>query len=159
MDTSAVYVDENGRQRWQALMEAEGLVRDFETRFYRPDGTIWWASDTARAVRDETGHVLYYEGSVEDITERKRFQEEVQRQKDYFEALFVNSPIAVAVSDLNGVIVSWNPMAEKLFGYAQEGAVGRPLDDVVAADPLIREQAARYTHQAVSYTHLTLPTN
>ncbi len=74
-------------------------------------------SDTARAVKDDEGRVLRYEGSLEDITARKMFEEEIRRQKEYFEALFVNDPVAVVTADLDGKVVSWNPMAEKLFQY------------------------------------------
>jgi PAS domain S-box-containing protein len=140
-------VDPEERVRWQALMEREGVVRDFEQQLRQYDGTVIWVSDTARAVKDEQGRVLYYEGSLEDITERKRFEEELRRQKDYFEALFVNSPVAVLTADLDANVVSWNPMAERLFGYTQEEAIGQNVDDLVANDPRIREEALDYTKQ------------
>ncbi|MEJ2558810.1 MAG: PAS domain S-box protein [Anaerolineae bacterium] len=142
-----VYVDPGERLRWKALMEREGIVRDFEQQLRRYDGTVIWVSDTARAVKDQQGQVLYYEGSLEDITERKEFEEELRRQKEYFEALFVNSPTAALTADLDANIVSWNPMAEKLFGYTQEEAIGRNVDDLVANDPRVREEARDYTRR------------
>jgi PAS domain S-box-containing protein len=142
-----VYVDPEERVRWKALMEREGIVRDFEQQLRRYDGTVIWVSDTARVVKDEQGQVLYYEGSLEDITERKEFEEELRRQKEYFEALFVNSPTAALTADLDANIVSWNPMAEKLFGYTQEEAIGRNVDDLVANDPRIREEARDFTRR------------
>jgi PAS domain S-box-containing protein len=142
-----VYVDPGERLRWKALMEREGIVRDFEQQLRRYDGTVIWVSDTARAVKDQQGQVLYYEGSLEDITERKEFEEEIRRQKEYFEALFVNSPTAALTADLDANVVSWNPMAEKLFGYTQEEAIGRNVDDLVANDPRVREEARDYTRR------------
>jgi PAS domain S-box-containing protein len=150
VNTADVYVDPEERVRWQALMEQEGVVRDFEEQVRRYDGTVIWLNDTARAVRDERGQVLYYEGSLEDITERKKFEEEIRRQKDYFEALFVNNPVAVLTADLDGNVVSWNPMAEKLFGYTQEEAIGKNADDLVANDDSIRAEAVGYTHQVLN---------
>jgi len=105
INTASLYVDPEDRVRWQALIEREGVVRDFEVRLRRYDGTVMWDSDTTRAVRDEQGQVLYYEGSIEDITERKKFETEIRRQKEYFEALFVNSPVAVATADLDANVV------------------------------------------------------
>jgi PAS domain S-box-containing protein len=140
-----LYVDPEERVRWKALMEREGVVRDFEIQGRRYDGTVIWLSDTARAVKDEQGQVLYYEGSLEDITERKKFEEELRRQKEYFEALFVNSPVAVVTVGLDGNVVSWNPTAEKLFGYTQAEAIGRNVDDLVANDDSIRAEAVGYT--------------
>ncbi|MGD8751432.1 MAG: PAS domain S-box protein [Anaerolineales bacterium] len=148
--TTEVYVDPKERARWQALMEEEGIVRDFEEQVRRFDGEIVWISDTARAVKDERGRVLYYEGRLEDITERKEFEEEIRRQKDYFEALFVNSPVAVMTADLDAKVVSWNPMAEKLFGYTQDEAVGKHIDDLVATNPSIREDAEAYTRELLT---------
>ncbi len=74
-----ICVDSEERSRWLVSMENEGLVRDFEARSRRWDGTIIWARDTARSVRDENGRILYYEGSLEDVTERKQAEEEIRR--------------------------------------------------------------------------------
>ena len=144
LDAADLYVDAADRQRWQELMEREGIVRDFETRLRRRDGTAIWVNDTARAVKGRDGQVLYYEGSLEEITERKGFEEEIRRQKEYYEALFVNNPVAVVTGDLNGDIVSWNPMAEKLFQYPREEVIGRNLEEVVANDSSIHDQAVAY---------------
>jgi PAS domain S-box-containing protein len=143
------FVNDQERSRWQALMEREGVVRDFEERLRRYDGTVIWVSDTAHAVKDEQGHVLYYEGSIEDISERKRIEGELRRQKEYYEALFVNNPVAVVTADLDGRVVSWNPAAERLFGYSSEEAIGRDLDDLVANDPRVRQEAQSYTEEVL----------
>ena len=148
LNAASFYVDPEDRVRWQALMEREGVVRDFEVQHRVYDSTIVWNSDSARAVMDEQGQVLYYEGSLEDVTERKKFEGEIRRQKEYFEALFVNSPVAALTADLDANVVSWNPMAEKLFGYTQEEAIGQNVDDLVANDPRVREEALNYTKQA-----------
>jgi PAS domain S-box-containing protein len=150
MDTRDLYVDPQDRTRWQALMERDGIVRDFETQLYRHDGTVIWVNDSARAVKDEQDRVLYYEGSLEDISERKGFEEEIRRQKEYYEALFVNNPVAVVTADLDGNIVSWNPMAEKLFAYTQEEVIGRNLDDLVANDDSIHAEAVGYQDEVIS---------
>jgi PAS domain S-box-containing protein len=145
--TIDVYTVPEERARWQQLMEQEGIVRDFEVQLHRSDGTVIWVSDTARVVKDDQGQVLYYDGSLEDITERKRFEREIRRQKEYFEALFINSPAAVATTDLATSVVSWNPMAEKLFGYTQEEAIGQYLDGLVSREHDLQEEAIDYTHQ------------
>ena len=58
---------------------------------------------------------------------------EIQRQKDYAGALVENSPVAIVTTDLDTNVVSWNPGAEKLFGYTPEEAIGRSLDDLIGA--------------------------
>jgi signal transduction histidine kinase len=59
-------------------MDREGIVRDAEVQLRRYDGTVIWARDTARAIRNVDPPVVYYEGAVEDITERKRAEEELE---------------------------------------------------------------------------------
>ena len=147
--TSEWYIDPQDQLRWRSAMEKEGVIRDFPVRMRRFDGGVIWVNDSARVVRDDDGRALYYEGSLEDITERKKFEEEIQRQKEYFEALFINNPVAVITADLNATVVSWNPMAEELFGYTPEEAIGQNLDDLVANDESIRAEAVNLTMQAI----------
>ncbi len=159
IETDDLYVHPEDRVRWQALMEREGIVREFETQLYRRDGSSIWVNDTARVVRDDQGQALYYEGSVEDVTDRKRFEEEILHQKEYYEALFINNPVAVVTADLNGTIVTWNPAAEKLFGYTQEEVVGTSLDDAVANDESLRDEACGYTTRSSAWGASRSPPN
>jgi PAS domain S-box-containing protein len=94
------------------------------------------------------GEMVGYIAIYHDISERVKFEEELQRQKDYFEALFVNSPVAVVTADMEAKIVSWNPSAERLFGYTQDEVVGHNIDSIVADHDSIREDAIGYTAQA-----------
>jgi PAS domain S-box-containing protein len=66
---------------------------------------------------------------------------EVHRQKQYFESLLEISPTAIVTVDLDDTVTSWNPAAEKLFGYTREEAVGRNVDGLIAASPDLRAEA------------------
>lgn len=68
------YVNKADRQRWMEIMERKGMVQNFEVQLRRADGSVVWALETARAVCDASGRTLYYEGSLEDITERKQVE-------------------------------------------------------------------------------------
>lgn len=70
------YVDPERRKVFKKLMEQHGFVRDFELQAYRTDGIIIWTSENVRAVRDDSGRLLYYEGMVLDITRRKLSEKE-----------------------------------------------------------------------------------
>jgi PAS domain S-box-containing protein len=80
----------------------------------------------------------------------ERSQRELHRQKEYFESLVLNSPVAIAVMDLGEKVVSWNPAAEKLFGYTQAQAVGRSIDDLLAGTPQMHAEVLEYTRQTAS---------
>jgi len=70
VDAADMYVDPRARKRWQALMEREGIVRDFKMQMRRFDGSVIWVEDTARSVCGANGSGTHYEGALEDITER-----------------------------------------------------------------------------------------
>jgi PAS domain S-box-containing protein len=65
-----LYVDPRRRDDFSQVMRDEGLIKGFEAQMYRQDGSRIRVAINARAVRDEEGEVLYYEGFVQDVTER-----------------------------------------------------------------------------------------
>jgi PAS domain S-box-containing protein len=73
-----IYVDPQRRNEFKRSIEAHGFVQLFEYEIYRKDRSKIWLCENARAVRDATGTIVYYEGAAEDITHRKRV-EEVER--------------------------------------------------------------------------------
>ncbi|MEG5032377.1 PAS domain-containing sensor histidine kinase [Microcoleus sp. AT3-D2] len=73
-----LYVDPARRNEFLRSIEESGTVSDFESKIYRSDGSIVWISEKARAVRDSSGVVLYYEGLIEDITQRKQAEESLR---------------------------------------------------------------------------------
>jgi PAS domain S-box-containing protein len=106
------------------------------TRRMRKDGTLVDVDIVACAVFVEGKQVGYY-GIFTDIGE-------LQRQRRYYEALFDSSPTAIVAIDMSGSVTAWNPAAERLFGYTRDEAVGRDIDDMVAARPdLYREAKER----------------
>jgi len=72
-------VEHGRREEFVRLMQEHDTLSGFESKIYRKDGSIIWISENCRAVRDGQGTVLYYEGTVEDITERKRAEEQIRR--------------------------------------------------------------------------------
>jgi PAS domain S-box-containing protein len=79
-----------------------------------------------------------------------RSEGELRQQKEYFEALVLNSPVAIAIMDLDEKVVSWNPAAERLFGYSQDEAVGRSIDELVAGTQKMHAEVLNYTRQLSS---------
>jgi len=73
-----VYVDPRCREEFKRLIEERGVIEGFEYQIRRKDGTKIWISENAHAVRDGQGKIISYEGTVEDISERKR--SELERQ-------------------------------------------------------------------------------
>jgi sigma-B regulation protein RsbU (phosphoserine phosphatase) len=74
-----LYVDPGRREEFVQLMQANDTITGFESRIYLKDQTMIWISENCRAVRDAQGNLLYYEGTVEDISERKHAEEQIRR--------------------------------------------------------------------------------
>ena len=71
------YVDTKDRETYRNTLETEGMVKGYEVQLLKKDGTPVWASLNTHVVRNEGGAVIYYEGTVEDITTRKLAEEEL----------------------------------------------------------------------------------
>lgn len=74
--SSQRYVDPRRRDEFKRVMERDGSVQNFESEFYRRDGSRFWLAMSARGIR-ENGVVVRYEGMCEDVTERKALQEQL----------------------------------------------------------------------------------
>lgn len=77
---SQLYVNPRKRDEFVALMHTHGRVTNFEAEVYRKDGTVIWISENARKVTDIAGNLQFYEGTVEDITERKNYDKKLEHQ-------------------------------------------------------------------------------
>ncbi|MEO1590658.1 MAG: PAS domain-containing protein [Cyanobacteria bacterium J06632_22] len=75
-----VYIDGTCRERFRELIEVQGNVEGFEYQIRHRDGTVRWLSENARAIRSSDGQLLYYEGIVHDVTDRKQRESNLQRE-------------------------------------------------------------------------------
>jgi len=82
--------------------------------------------------------------------ENARLYTAAQRQRQYFESLLLNSPVAIVSLGLDHEIVSCNPAFERLFGYSSDEAVGRQLDDLISTADT-RSEAEAYTREALEH--------
>jgi len=116
------YVDSNRRMVFLDVMERHGRVTNFVSEVYRhKSGERIWVLENARAVRDEDGKVAYFEGTVLDITERKRVEEATHRAIEAEAANRTKSEFLAALSHelrtpLNAIIGFSEMMQRATFG-------------------------------------------
>lgn len=107
------YANSRDRDAFRKTLEKENFVRDFETELLKKDGTTIWASLNARTVRDDAGTVLYYEGILEDITDRKRSEIELSRRSEAMEASIDGMTILNKDEEFTYV----NDALARIYGY------------------------------------------
>jgi diguanylate cyclase (GGDEF)-like protein/PAS domain S-box-containing protein len=78
-----LYVDSGRREEFMRIIRARGSISGFESQVYRKNRDIIWISENARVVYGETGAAICYEGTVEDITERKLYEARIEQQANY----------------------------------------------------------------------------
>ncbi|MCI2430377.1 PAS domain S-box protein [Candidatus Acetothermia bacterium] len=132
------FLDPKERRRWQTEMDAKGIVNDFITQLKRYDGTPIWVRDSARTICAESGHVLYYDGSLEEITERKHAEEALKRSQEHlrtseerYRDLVEHANDAIYTIDNYGRFTSFNRKAEEITGYKLDEVLGRPYTILV----------------------------
>ncbi len=111
----------------------------------KKDGSLFINQQTAIPIRDVgNGSIKYVVSVMEDITARRNAEDEIRRQKHYFETLVENSPVAIVTLDYQYRISNCNPAFENLFGYSLPEILNKNIDDlIVPADEL--EQAKSYS--------------
>ncbi len=101
-------------------------VSQWEIQKVRHDGTRLWVKERARAIHDETGQLLVLV-VCEDITERKRTEDQLNRTTQLLHTLVRESALPIVSLDQDARVTSWNQAATRLFGWSEEEVLGREL--------------------------------
>jgi PAS domain S-box-containing protein len=107
----------------------QGKIDSFtmEKRYLRKDGATVWGRLTMSCVRECDGSAAYFVRVVQDISDRKRAEQQLRRQAK----LLDQSHDAIFTWKLGGGITYWSRGAETLYGYSREEAIGRVSHDLL----------------------------
>ena len=126
-----LYVDPSRRDHFIREMKEKGFVLGFESEIYRKDGSTIWISENARAVLDETGQISYYEGMVEDITDRKRLEDNMSRMNRQMQALLESAGEGIFGINTKGRCTFINRAGSETLGYSPAQILDQKIHDLI----------------------------
>jgi len=107
-----------------------GCISAIEQPVRRKDGTEFWAEFALQPLQDGSGSYTHCVWTIQDTTERKK-AEEMSR---LFGSIVENSDDAILSKTMDGIVVSWNKGAERIYGYTQAEMVGKPISALIPSD-------------------------
>ncbi|MFA5328731.1 MAG: PAS domain S-box protein [Prolixibacteraceae bacterium] len=136
------FANEDGRNKFIESIEKDGHVRGLESVWKTKDGQSVIVSENAKAFYDNNGQVIYYEGTIEDITRRKQIEKTLQESEEKFRKAFATNPDSITITRLSdGMYVSANSGFTQIFGYTEEETLGKtPLEINMWYNPADRKQ-------------------
>jgi len=130
-NVAALYWNPADRTEFMRRVESEDEIRNAEFCMRRRDGQQVVILENARAVRDGANRVVGYEGTIADITERKRAEQAIFAEKERAQVTLQSIGDGVISTDAEGRIEYLNPVAEALSAWSLDEARGRPIADVL----------------------------
>ncbi len=112
------------RPAFKKLIEEQKRIAGLESAWIRTDGTTLYVRESARVIRDENGNILYYEGTVEDITDRKKIEQEVEHTARFPS----ENPYPVLRISNDSVVLHANPASLGLLKDLNSGIGQRAPD-------------------------------
>lgn len=134
-----LYVNPEDRERFKNLCEQQGSVEGFEEQVKRKDGNKSWVSINARTVRDGEGKTLYYEGTIEDISQRKEMENALRTSKERYRTFIDSTSDGVFLKDDQFRYIIVNKRLRAFFKKSENDIIGktdaelRPADDAQKA--------------------------
>ena len=138
---SSFYIDPEDRRNWEKQIAEEDVIRGFEAQFQRLDGRKIWVRLSSRAIRDHQGNVEFYEGTLEDITERKHAQQALAASEERYRLFFENISDVILQIDPQLRLVDVSPSIEKHLGYHPDDLKGKFYPDLNILGPEYLETA------------------
>jgi PAS domain S-box-containing protein len=117
------------------LLDGEIKSYELEKRYLRKDGRSIWSNTTVTLLRKETGEAEQLIGIIQDITDRKQSEEQLSR----LAAIVEFSDDAIITKTLDGIITTWNPGAQRIFGYSAAETIGNPVTMLIPDNHLNEE--------------------
>ncbi|NQT80412.1 MAG: PAS domain S-box protein, partial [Candidatus Aminicenantes bacterium] len=131
-----IYQIPEDRKKFIEKLSRDGFVRNEDLKLKKKDGSPIICSVSAVTIKDKKGKAKYYDGIIENITERKLAEEAMRKCEMTYRALFESGNDPVILFSLNGTIVSANQKAAEILGYNVEELIGMSYKDIIASSEI-----------------------
>jgi PAS domain S-box-containing protein len=119
------------RSNFRQQIENAGEIKGFESAWTRKDGSTIFVQESARIIRDNTGNILYYEGTVEDITEYIQADAKLRESEQRYRRMFNNHhAVMLLINPDSGQIVDANTAACAFYGYSHAEMIASSITDI-----------------------------
>lgn len=115
-----LYVYPQQRDELKLALEKQGSFHSDDVYLYKKDKQIICVSETSHKVSDQEGRLLYYEGTIQDITQRKQAEEALRISENKYKNIFNNAPVGIYQSDLAGNFLSVNDQLVRILDYSSQ---------------------------------------
>ncbi|HMD60331.1 MAG TPA: PAS domain S-box protein [Opitutaceae bacterium] len=143
------------RQEFRERIEKAGQLRGWEAKWKRRDGTTIFVRETANVVRGPDGQVQYYDGIIEDISDRKKAEQALRESEERFRNLTAAAFEGIVISE-KGRVIDINDQGLKLFGCERREMIGRDILDFIGPESRQVVAESIRTNREVAYEHQLL---
>jgi PAS domain S-box-containing protein len=122
VNAADLYTEKTVREQWERELREKGVLRDFEVQLSRFDGQYLWVVNNSRVIRDSEGTALYYEGALQDVTQRKEVTEAYRQIVDA-------SPVGLVILKDSHIVFS-NQLFCDIIGYSREELLAMTTEEL-----------------------------
>lgn len=128
--------DREGYDEYFDIIASKTSISEIEYRLITAKGNIVNIHEITRPVFNNEGEVCRYIGTIQDITERVRVENELHRTQEQFTGAFNNAPIGMALADQNGIILQMNHAGAAMVGYTMTELIGKSFAEFTHPDEM-----------------------
>lgn len=152
LEKDKFYTDTSPRKIFKDLLEKDGEIKSFETTWITKDLSEIYVRENAKVIRDEEGKTLYYEGTVEDITEFKNAQRKLSESEKLFNTLAESGHYILYLINKQLKFKYVNKYASQYFSSNPEQMINQPVSNFYDAvsDPLSLNEITKVFREGIS---------